>query len=82
MGDNSYSIYLIHMPVAGIVHHLVTGAAPGITTPLQWLATLLATVATLVLGRLLTRLVEEPLTAFGRRFSWDKTAGTPERKAA
>ena len=31
MGDNSYSIYLIHMPVAGIVHHLVTGAAPGMT---------------------------------------------------
>ncbi|CAN7214381.1 acyltransferase family protein [Bosea sp. LjRoot237] len=72
MGDNSYSIYLIHMPVAGIAHHLIVGTHPALTTPLAWLATAVATVATIVVGRGLTRCVEEPLTAFGRRFSWDQ----------
>ncbi len=77
MGDNSYSIYLIHIPVAGVIHHLMTGAEPGISTPLQWAATILATVATILLGRGLTRLVEEPLTAFGRSFSWTKVEAQP-----
>ncbi|MET3893499.1 peptidoglycan/LPS O-acetylase OafA/YrhL [Bosea sp. OAE506] len=78
MGDNSYSIYLIHMPVAGIVHYVVTGSAPGITTPSQWLATLLATLATLAIGRMLTRSVEEPLTDLGRRFRWKATSNAAE----
>lgn len=79
MGDNSYSIYLIHMPVAGMTHHLLNGTAPGIATPMAWLATTVATAATILIGRGLTRCVEEPLTAFGRRFSWDrpKTAVSP-----
>ena len=82
MGDNSYSIYLIHLPVAGIVHHLVSGTAPGIATPLAWLATALATVATITIGRSLTRCVEEPLTAFGRRFSWDRPSAAAAPRAA
>ena len=82
MGDNSYSIYLIHMPVAGVTHHLVNGAAPGIATPLAWLATAIATVATIMIGRGLTRFVEEPLTAFGRRFSWDQPKATASPRAA
>jgi peptidoglycan/LPS O-acetylase OafA/YrhL len=77
MGDNSYSIYLIHLPVAGVIHHAMTGAEPGISTPLQWAATLLATAVTILLGRCLTRLVEEPLTAFGRSFSWQKVEAQP-----
>ncbi|KPF67555.1 hypothetical protein IP69_12625 [Bosea sp. AAP35] len=77
MGDNSYSIYLIHMPVAGLVHHAMTGSGPGITTPLQWAATLIATAVTILLGRGLTRLVEEPLTAFGRTFVWAKVEAQP-----
>jgi peptidoglycan/LPS O-acetylase OafA/YrhL len=77
MGDNSYSIYLIHMPVAGLVHHAMTGSGPGIATPMQWAATLIATVLTILLGRGLTRLVEEPLTAYGRSFVWAKAEPKP-----
>jgi peptidoglycan/LPS O-acetylase OafA/YrhL len=77
MGDNSYSIYLIHMPVAGLVHHALTGAGPAIATPMQWVATFLATVLTIVLGRGLTRLIEEPLTTYGRSFVWAKVEPRP-----
>lgn len=55
IGERSYSIYLIHVPVVMVVEHL-TG--PGVWGPL------IALSVTIVLGGALYRLVETPLLAF------------------
>lgn len=78
MGHNSYSIYLVHMPVAGIVHGLITGLHPDIGSAWQIVATALAFPATVLVAMALTKAVEEPATRLGRRFRWRPAAGQPD----
>ena len=70
MGDNSYSIYLIHTPVAYVLHRVLLDAYPGIGSLAALAVTFVAIAVTLGLGRLITWGIEEPLTALGRRFRW------------
>ncbi len=70
VGHNSYSIYLVHMPVAGIVHGLITGSRPDIGSAPQMLATALSFVATVLVAFALTKAVEDPATELGRSFRW------------
>jgi peptidoglycan/LPS O-acetylase OafA/YrhL len=72
MGHNSYSIYLVHMAVAGIVHGLITGAHPDIGSSAQNLATALSFGATLLVAFALTKAVEDPATRLGRSFRWSR----------
>lgn len=69
-GNNSYSIYLTHLMVVGLAHGLVLGAVPDVQTPVQILVTIAAIPVALIIGRVFTRFVEEPITAYGRSWRW------------
>jgi len=69
-GNNGLCIYLIHLPVLGLMHGLILGGIPDIATPAQWLVTIASLVVTVVLSRGLTKWVEEPLSAYGRTWRW------------
>lgn len=69
-GHQSYSVYLVHMPVAGLVHGLILGRTPDIATLPQLGATVLSIALTICIALLLTKLVEDPATALGRQFKW------------
>lgn len=73
-GQTSYAVYLTHLAVLGLMHGLVLGTLPDIATPVQWAITLAALPATVLLGWGVTKLVEEPITAYGRSFAWSKEA--------
>lgn len=75
-GRTSYAVYLTHLPILGLMHGLLLGARPDIVTSAQWLVTLAALPICVVVGSVLTKLVEEPITAFGRSFTW---SGVPRR---
>jgi peptidoglycan/LPS O-acetylase OafA/YrhL len=69
-GNNGLCIYLIHLPVLGLMHGLILGGVPDIATPAQWLVTIASLAVTVVLSRGLTKWVEEPLSAYGRTWRW------------
>jgi peptidoglycan/LPS O-acetylase OafA/YrhL len=69
-GNNGLCIYLIHLPVLGLMHGVILGGIPDIATPAQWLITIAALPVTVLLSRALTKLVEEPLSAYGRTWRW------------
>jgi peptidoglycan/LPS O-acetylase OafA/YrhL len=80
----SYSIYLTHLMVLGLMHGLVLGAKPDLATVEQLLVTLAALPVCVALGYVMTRIFEEPLTAFGRSFKWStetRSAPRPEARA-
>lgn len=70
LGTNSYCIYLTHMPVLGLMHGGLLGAAPDLATPVQGLVSVAALPVALVVGWGLTKLVEEPAMHYGRRWRW------------
>ena len=70
IGDNAYCLYLSHLTVLGLMHGLILGRRPDLQTPAQWAVTLTALPVCLVVGRLMTRYIEEPFMAFGRRWRW------------
>jgi len=78
-GRTSYAVYLTHLPILGLMHGLLLGTRPDIVTPAQWLVTLASLPLCVVVGWILTRLVEEPITAYGRTWTW---SGTPRRSRA
>ena len=78
-GRTSYAVYLTHLPILGLMHGLLLGARPDIVTPAQWLVTFAALPLCVIAGWVLTRLVEEPITAYGRTWRWSgvpRGAGT------
>jgi peptidoglycan/LPS O-acetylase OafA/YrhL len=82
-----YAVYLTHLTVLGLMHNLLLGTAPDIGTPAQIAVTIASIPVTVAVSWLLTRLVEEPITNFGRTFKWSaelwaRGKGEPRRKAA
>ena len=79
-GDNSYCIYLTHLMVLGLFHGLILGTKPALGAWQQWAVTIAALPLCVLVGWALTRLVEEPITAYGRSWKWSdarrKTAGS------
>jgi peptidoglycan/LPS O-acetylase OafA/YrhL len=69
-GTTSYAVYLMHMPILGLMHGFLLGAKPDVGTPIQWLVTLASLPICVLVGWLLTRWVEAPLTAYGRTWTW------------
>jgi len=69
-GNNGLCIYLIHLPVLGLMHGLILGSIPDIATSAQWVVTIASLVVTVLLSRGLTKFVEEPLSAYGRTWRW------------
>jgi len=70
IGDNTYSLYLVHMPVLGLMHGLILGTRPDVETGAQWAVTLASLPVTAIVSYLMTRYVEMPLTAYGRNWRW------------
>jgi len=68
--NTSYSIYLTHLTVLGLMHGLILSAQPDIGTPAQLLVTLAAVPVAVLVGWAGTKLVEQPITAYGRSWRW------------
>ena len=79
-GDNSYCIYLTHIPVLGLMHGLILGGRPALETPAQWAVAVAALPVCVLVGWGMTKLVEEPLTRYGRSWRWSD-ARRPSRIA-
>jgi peptidoglycan/LPS O-acetylase OafA/YrhL len=77
-GRISYSTYLMHLPVLGLMHGLILGATPDAATLPQVAVSVLALPITVLAGWVLTKLVEEPITAYGRSWKWSDTL-VPQR---
>ena len=70
LGNNGYCLYLTHLPILGLTHGLILGAQPDLATPSQWLVTAATLPVCLLVGWGMTRLIEEPLTRYGRTWRW------------
>ena len=69
-GANGYCLYLTHLPILGLAHGLLLGARPDLASGQQWMVTFAALPVAVLVGWAMTRLVEEPLTTYGRRWRW------------
>ena len=78
-GDNAYCLYLSHLTVLGLLHGLILGRRPDLQTLDQWVVTLIALPICVVVGRLMTKYIEEPFMKLGRRWRWgiDMTTEKP-----
>jgi peptidoglycan/LPS O-acetylase OafA/YrhL len=83
-GDTSYSVYLTHLAVLGLVHGALLRTPPDIATWPQLAATCTALPVTFLVGWAFTRLVEEPITAYGRSWRWSRApeCGLPSKARA
>ncbi len=84
LGRLSYSVYLLHMPVLGLMHGICLGARPDIATLPQFLVTTAAVPVALALAWIVNRIIELPMIAYGRTWKFDHsvvpaatTAATP-----
>jgi peptidoglycan/LPS O-acetylase OafA/YrhL len=82
-GSISYSTYLTHLAVLGLMHGFLLGTPPDLATAPQLLVTLAALPVAVLMGWALTKIVEEPITAYGRSWKWGearaKQPGSPRR---
>jgi peptidoglycan/LPS O-acetylase OafA/YrhL len=69
-GQISYSVYLTHIAVLGLMHGLILGGLPDIGTPSQIVVTTAAFSVTIALAWLMTKVLEEPITEWGRGHRW------------
>ncbi|HYF54217.1 MAG TPA: acyltransferase [Salinarimonas sp.] len=69
-GWSSYAVYLTHLPIFWLMHGLILGEKPALGTPEQWAVSLLALPVCALAGWGLTRLVEEPISNYGRTWTW------------
>jgi len=69
-GQISYSVYLTHLVVLGLMHGLILGGLPDIGTPAQIAVTTAAFPVTVALAWVMTKLLEEPITEWGRGHKW------------
>lgn len=69
-GRTSYAVYLTHLPILGLMHGLILNGRPDIVSVEQWLVTLAALPVCVLVGWLLTKWVEEPITRYGRTWAW------------
>ena len=70
LGGLSYGIYLLHMPVLGLLHGLLLDAKPDIATVAQVAVTSLAVAATVLLAWIVNVTIEAPLIVYGRSWKW------------
>jgi peptidoglycan/LPS O-acetylase OafA/YrhL len=69
-GTISYCLYLIHQPVAGIMHGLILGAVPDVATVPQFAVTVAALFAAIGLAWGSWRLIEAPLLRAAREWRY------------
>lgn len=71
LGLGSFSLYLFHQPLLGLIHGLVLGRAPALGHGAANAATLLAFLATCLLAALSYRFIETPWVRLGHRRSYE-----------
>jgi peptidoglycan/LPS O-acetylase OafA/YrhL len=76
-GNNGYCLYLTHLPILGLMHGLILGSKPDLETPSQWLVTIAALPVCVLVGWGMTKLIEEPLSRYGRSWRWGLKSGRP-----
>jgi peptidoglycan/LPS O-acetylase OafA/YrhL len=76
-GALSYGLYLIHQPIAGILHGVILGSRPDIETLPQILVTLLALASSLALAALSWTCFERPLLRIGHRWTFERATVSP-----
>jgi len=69
LGGTGYFIYLFHQPVNSLVHWVVARTSPTLITALGFAVTSLTLVILFGLAELSRRFSEQPLIAFGHRFT-------------
>lgn len=69
-GVLAYGLYLLHQPVNGLAHALVTGGAPSLSTRRGVVATCAAFIATWLLAELSWRVLERPIVRIGQRLHY------------
>jgi peptidoglycan/LPS O-acetylase OafA/YrhL len=74
LGQLSFSIYLLHMPVLGLMHGVLLGDKPDIATLAQFAVTLAAMPVTLLLAVIVNRTIELPMIAYGRQWTFARPA--------
>jgi peptidoglycan/LPS O-acetylase OafA/YrhL len=74
LGRLSFGIYLLHMPVLGLMHGLVLDGKPDIATGEQLTVTLLAIPMTLALAWIINVWIEQPMIAFGKQWTFERCA--------
>ncbi len=70
-GGISYGLYLIHQPIALILHGFLLDKPPDIGTGAQWLVTLLATAVSIGLAWVSFKFFETPFVKLGHRWRYD-----------
>ncbi len=73
----SYAVYLTHLPVLGLMHGLLLGSRPDLVTPTQWAVTIAALPVCVFVSWILTLFVEQPLTNYGRTWTWSNRSRRP-----
>lgn len=81
-GNISYSVYLSHLTILGLMHGLILGGLPNVGSPAQIAVTIAALPVTVGLGWLMTRLIEEPITQWGRSHKWTSPEIQPAIKTS
>lgn len=71
VGTVSYGIYLLHQPVAGVLHGLLRGQVPRIAGAADAVVTILALTCTLALAALSARYFEQPIVLAGQRTRYE-----------
>jgi peptidoglycan/LPS O-acetylase OafA/YrhL len=66
-GQISYGLYLIHQPVAGILHGLLLDSKPDIASPAAFAVTILAVILSIGLAAVSWRWLEAPIIAYAKR---------------
>ena len=65
------------------MHGVILGTRPDLVTPAQWLVTVAALPVCVLVGWGMTRLIEEPLTRYGRTWRWSpEVRGRPATAVA
>lgn len=77
LGRLSYGIYLLHMPVLGLMHGIILGGRPDIGTSAQLAVTCLAVPAAIALAWLVHRTIEAPMIAWGRTWTFAPRGAPP-----
>jgi peptidoglycan/LPS O-acetylase OafA/YrhL len=72
-GAISYGLYLIHQPIAGLMHGLLLDARPGITTVVSFLVTVMAFVLSVGISWLSWVWIEGPLVRLGHRWIYQRS---------
>jgi len=81
-GRISYGLYLVHQPIAGLLHGFVLGARPDVATPGQILVTLGALALSVAVAALSWKFLESPLIEFGHRWRYDRVRSPTVRATA